>query len=457
MESNQTLSGIPKWLYYGTGILLFGLIVHFIVMNFFQFVVGLPKLVMTALSLWKEIIIWLLCMWVCVYRIITAGSVRKWREALRWDTYFRNLSIGFAVVMGITLLSSIFNGSRNHYIIAWRYDFIPFVLLLLGYQIAQIIWSLQVKHLTNLYIEVMRRIIGFGLLWYFIISSLPWALKLFGYDRHVYEGKMGQEPPAVYYAALDHGAPRNQFLWERPIFYWFYLVAFWPLFFLLYLRKTSRTEQVFYWWLYILNIFSTFSRSAWLAWIIQTVLLFFLLYGKQAIKYLKYLLIPLIGLGWLVGVYFYYEIFWPGRQFSNTGHINAFLDSMKILKTNWLLGLGAGTAWPASHQLGIGFNPENQYLQIWIEYGIVGFLVWLAYYWYLNISWLFNKGWNNVKNYRQDTDIEHWNNHRLMLLACNIGLLWLSLCGLVLHSLGDKMSFWPLMLLYGLRLATKKQ
>jgi len=104
----------------------------------------------------------------------------------------------------------------------------------------------------------------------------------------------------VYYAALDHGAPRNQFLRERPIFYGFYLVAFWPFFFLIYLRRAPRTEQVFYGLLYMLNIFSTFSRSAWLTWIIQTVLLFFLLYGRQALKYLKYLFVPLVGLGALV-------------------------------------------------------------------------------------------------------------------------------------------------------------
>lgn len=43
-------------------------------------------------------------------------------------------------------------------------------------------------------------------------------------------------------------------------------------------------------------------------------------------------------------------------------------------------GQGAASAGPASHHLGKGkeYNPENQFLQIWIEYGIFGFLGRLA-------------------------------------------------------------------------------
>jgi hypothetical protein len=361
------------------------------------------------------------------------------------------------VLVAITLLSSLFNSSLSHYLIAFRYNFVAFILLLLGYQVAQIISHTDIKHLTTNYAGIIKRIVWFGLIRYFIISTLPGALRLFGYDRHVYEGKLGERPPAVYYAALDHWAPRNQFLRERPIFYGFYLVAFWPLFFLLYLRKAPKTEMLFYGWLYVINVFSTFSRSAWWVRIIETGLIFLLLYGKYTLKYLKYLLLPIIGWWVLVSTYFYYEIFWPGRNFSNTGHINAFFKAIDILKAHWLRGLGAGSAGPASHQLGIGFNPENQYLQIWIEYGIFGFLGRIIAYGYLNISWMIIWGRNKAKTYFQDTNILKRDNQRLVLLSCNIGLLSLSLCGLVLHSLADKMVFWPLMLLYGLWLGIRKE
>jgi len=446
---------IPKYLYYLVSALLFGLIIHFISINFLEFVVWLPRIVITAISLRKELAIAGLMWCILRYNIALYGLSGRIKK-LKTDTFFRYLLMGFVVVVAISLLSSIFNGSVLQFPMAFRYDYVPFVLLLLAYQVAKVIPSERIKFLTRVYIEVIRRLIWLGLIWYFIISSLPGALKIFWYDKMVFEGELGQRPPAVYYAALDHGAPRNQSLRERPIFYGFYLVAFWPLFFFLYLKKAPRAEQVFFGGLYMLNVFSTFSRSARIVRIFLTVLIFFLVYGKKALKYLKYLFIPILWLGALVGVFFYYEIFWPGRQFSNTWHINAFFEAVRILKTHWLWWLGAWSAWPASHQLWIGFNPENQYLQIRVEYGIFGFIARTIYYGYLNISWLFKKWRNGAKSYLQDMDVLHWDNRRLALLSFNIGMIWLSICGLMLHSLADKMVFRPFMILFGLWLGMKK-
>lgn len=449
---------MPKYLGYGITILIFGLIIHFIGINFLQFVVGIGRPWITLFSLWKEIMIALLVAWVLYYNIASYG-LKGWISILRQDKYFMRLFIGFGILIIVTLIASAFSSSLNHYIIAFRYDFIWVVLFLLAYQIAKIIPAQEIRTITKNYLKVMKWIVGIGLIRYFVISSIPGALRLVGYDKHVYEGTLGEKPPAVYYAALDHGAPRNQFLWERPIFYGFYLVAFWPLFFLLYLRKAPRTEAIFFGTLYVLNIFSTFSRSAWWVWVIESTLIVALLYGKLALKYLKYLLIPVVGLGALVARKFYYEIFGSGRNFSNTGHINAFYESLEILKISWISGFGAWSAGPASHQLGIGFNPENQYLQIWIEYGIFGFLLRLGGYIYLTLSGFIRGGWNKAKTYFQDTQVLNRDNQRLVLLSCNIGLLSLAICGLVLHSLADKMVIRPLMLFYGLWLgytATKK-
>ena len=447
--STKLLNKIPKFLSYGVSILIFGLIIHFIGINFLQFVVGIGKPWISVLALWKEIMIFLLIIWVIYYNIASYGF-KGWLRILKKDTYFMRLLKGFWIIIAVTLIASAFSSSLGHYIIAFRYDFIWVVLLLLAYQIAKIIPATEIKKITKTYLQIIKWLVWIGLIRYFVISSIPWALKLVGYDKNVYEWALGEKPPAVYYAALDHGAPRNQFLWERPIFYGFYLIAFWPFFFLLYLRKASKSEAIFFWILYVLNIFSTFSRSAWWVWILETTLLAALLYGKFALKYLKYILIPVVGLGALVGRKFYYEIFGSGRSFSNTGHINAFYESLEILKTTWISWLGAWSAGPASHQLGIGFNPENQYLQIWIEYGIFGFLARLVGYVYLTVNGFIRGGWNKARTYFQDTQVLHRDNQRLVLLSCNIWLLALAICGLVLHSLADKMVIRPLMLFYGL-------
>jgi hypothetical protein len=446
---------IPRYLLTLIWVLLFGLIIHFIWINFLQFIVGIGKPWISIISLWKEFVIWIMIILVMIYNI-KQYWLKGWLNTIKNDKYFRYLCIGFAILVFITACSSLINGSFGKaYIIAFRYNFVPFILLLLWYLIAQIISYSDIKRITNNYASIIKWIIWFALIWYFVISTLPGALRIFWYDRHVFEGKMWEQPPAVYYAALDHGAPRNQFLRERPIYFGFYLVAFRPFFFFIYLRRASKTEQLFYGWLFILAVFTTFSRSARWVWVLETALMFFLLYGRKAMKYLKYIAIPLIWLGFLVGTYFYYEIFWPGRNFSNTGHINAFFDSITILEKDWLWWKGAGSAWPASHQLWMWFNPENQYLQIRIEYGIFGFLVRLLFYWALNLSWMISWWWNKAKSYFQDSDIRHRDMQRLILLSCNIGLISLSLCGLVLHSLADKMVIWPLMLIYGMWLWVK--
>lgn len=445
------------WLSLASSLLMFGLIFHFIGINFLQFVVGIGKPWISIISLWKEGVIALMMVLIIVGNVKKYGSLRLYWKSIIEDGYFKWIAWGFVVVILITIVSSLINGSIGNYLLAFRYDLFPYLIFLLGYQIALLVWSNYIKKMTHKYVLFLRWIIGFWLVRFFIIWSLPWFLKLFGYDKTVYEWKIGERPPAVYYAALDHGAPRNQFIWERPIFYGFYLVAFWPLFFFIYLRKAPKTEGIFYGALYVLNVFSTFSRSAWLVWLCITCLMLLLLYGRGAIKYAKYLAIPVVLFGLLVWRYFYYEIFGSGRNFSNTGHINAFFQAVEILKSHRLFGLWAGTAWPASHQLGIGFNTENQYLQMRVEYGIFGFVAWLLYFWYMTISWVI-LGWRNkLKNYIQNSNVLDRDNHRLVLLSCNLGLLGLAICGLMLHSLADKMVFWPLLLLYGLWLGMKKE
>jgi hypothetical protein len=451
---------MKKYLQVWISVLLFGLIIHFIWINFLQFVVGIGKPWITVLSLRKEIVILWLCVWVIVYNLKAYG-IAGYRKNIKKDRFFYRLLMWFLALVVITVISSLFNGSFGKaYIIAARYNFVPFLLLLLWYQLSQIIDSLYVKRITSIYAHAIKWIIWLSLVWYFVISTLPGALRIFWYDRHVYEGKLGEQPPAVYYAALDHGAPRNQFLWERPIYFGFYLVAFRPLFFFLVIRREKKSEQILYSLLFISAVFTTFSRSARWVWIIETVLILLLVYGKQFFKYFKYLIIPVIGFGFLVGTYFYYEIFGPGRKFSNTGHINAFFDSLTILSDHRLRWNGAWSAGPASHQLGIWFNPENQYLQIWIEYGVFGFLFWLCYYGFLNISWIIRWWRNSVSNLVTKwsfADIRNRDTHKLVLLSCNIWLLSLSVCGLVLHSLADRMVIRPLMLIYGLWLGVKLQ
>lgn len=452
-----------------TTVLLIGLLFHFVAVNILEFKMGITGKAMTVLSLWKELLIWVIW-WYTIYKL----SKNNYRSRIWKDKLFKRLIIGFIVLILATVAISFLNKSIGNYLVAFRYDFFSLWLFLLFYIIGRIqtrdeekatFDKKDIEHIglqtpssiTKTYFNIIKVLLWFGLIWYSILMTVPGVFKLIWYDRTVFEGQIGERPPAVYYSALNHGLPRNQFIFERPIFYGFFLVGMWPIFYLLYIRR-QKFEYTWLWrFLYGANVISTFSRSAWGVWIVQTVILLLLSHRKHFWKYIKKLVVPLILIVGVLWYYFYYELFGTGRQFSNTWHINAFFKSLDILKEHRLLGQGAGTNGPASHQLGMWFNSENQYLQIRIEYGIIWFIIWLVYYGYLNISWWIKDGRGSISNYLTNKNIDNRDKQRLILIWSNIWLIWLSLCGLVLHSLGDKMSIWPLMILYWLRLWTRQK
>jgi O-antigen ligase len=127
---------------------------------------------------------------------------------------------------------------------------------------------------------------------------------------------------------------------------------------------------------------------------------------------------------------------------------------------------GAGTAWPASYQVtGItAYNPENQYLQIWIEYGVLWFMGRLFLYWYLHRiaykSYEEDLSWG-MKEKKTDSKITKKRKlYGTIVFAFGVGILWLSIEWLVLHSFVDRMIVYPFMALfaiaYGLYIKEKK-
>ena len=129
-------------------------------------------------------------------------------------------------------------------------------------------------------------------------------------------------------------------------------------------------------------------------------------------------IIVLLGLVGVGGVaYLGSSIF--AREHSNTGHLVLVLEGRTLAQRNLITGWGAGYAGPASHQLcyeaqgdarceeirainaeheisTYGYNPENQYLQILMEYGIVGTLFRLAL-----IVWIFRYTLKVLRMYRK--------------------------------------------------------
>jgi hypothetical protein len=281
-----------------------------------------------------------------------------------------------------------------------------------------------------------------------VIWAVPRLLTFVWYDQYSYEWKVGMAPPTTYYTQYNEWYSRNQFLFERPISWWFFLVALWPLFFVLCIKNRGLKNFFGWWGLYAIAVLSTFSRAARIARILQTIFMLFL-QNKQLIK--KNAIVTFVWLWvvfWLVTYLGKDQII--NRQFSNTGHFTSIKTALEKIKEKPIFGQWAGFAWPASHQLQDAkeYNPENQFLQILLEYWIVWFVGWMFLYGYLIYIWFqaykVSLQWHISKMQKY---------HSYLVIACSLGLVGLSIEWLVLHSFVDRMIVYPFMALFGLSYA----
>lgn len=409
-----------------------GLLLQFFLHTTVHFGIGVDVARVENIWLRKEAIIWLLTL--IILRDILFKWWRKWlfRPKLLWGWTL----LVIAWIVGTALIHlTILDLPLGQYLLAFKYDFFWFIILLVWFHSSHWLEQEDKKNLLLWYWKVIQWTLVLSFIRYFIVSIKPWTLKLFGYDNFVFEWNVGQQPPAVYYTHINSGLPRNQFLFERPITRWFFLTAFWPIFFVLFLFKKPVREVWWRWLVYWLNILFTFSRAAWISWVIWILLIWAVFYASSLKKFFVKILIPVILLLGVVG-YLWYDMI-IDRWYSNTWHMEMVKQWMDLFIERPFWWHGGATAWPGSHRNGAWFNPENQFLQIMIEFGMVWFILrWLAY-WVLNIIWF----WQPRKL------IKKWLDGQL-LIAASIWMICLSVSWLVLHSFSDRMVVYPFMLYF---------
>lgn len=421
-------------------LLLIWLLVHFFCLNIITFSFGFES---KLISSWKEILIFVFFL----FWIIVLLKNKKLSKIYENKTIFF-LEISFLLLILLSFLINFFikDIELYRYILTFKYDFFGFVIFFLFYNIANNIDFIKadfVKKLLYFYWKLIKISLILALFWYVIIAIKPWIIDIFWYNPDIHEWVVGEKPPAVYLTQKNHWLARNQFLFERPINYGFWLIAFWPLFYILFLRRRAFKKTYFRRITYFLNIISTFSRAAWWAWIFEIIILWLFEYRKNIKWFLKKVILPLFLLLGIISIIAYEHIIL--RYFSNSWHIQLFQKWLMMFTENPMLWKWAWYVGPASFWgWGIEFNPENQFLQILIEFWIILFLIWFIIYLFLNFFWIYSF----IKSDKKDKK-NFW---ILILLAFSVWMIWLSIEWMVLHSFVDRMIVYPLMLLYWLSL-----
>lgn len=356
-----------------------------------------------------------------------------------------------------------------NYILSVKYNLLWFFIFILSFLISWLFLNIEDIKIVNRYNKLFKIALVWAFFRWIMVRLIPNFLKFFGYNQFNYEWTIGSAPPAAYYTMINQWLVRNQFLFERPINFGFFLIALWPVFFFSVLKWKSKKEMR--WWslFYGLIVFSTLSRASIGVWLVMSLIMILLINYNRIKKIIWQLILPLIvliGLSWA----YFYNTSWE-RVHSNIWHIQLPLEGMKIIWENSIWWWWAWYAGPASHQIcyenlqdpkcqkikeindkyeitTIGFNPENQYIQIWIEYGIFGFIWWIVMFIWLHLIWY--KIWidENKKKFSKNIRAHGW-----IIIWFALGLGGLAIEWIVLHSFVDRMIVYPFMALFGLAYA----
>jgi hypothetical protein len=457
-----------------------GLILQFFLQTFVTFQLGWSNLLRKIIWSWKEIIVvaWGIFLLYIFVRKFNFKNVKwlkteiiKRRHELKLN---RMPIIRFIVVFLITFIVTFIISLAikrvwiSNYILSIKYDLLGFFIFILSFVTAWLFLKVEDINIVYWYNRLFKVALVWSFFWRIMVWLIPNFLKFFGYNQFNFEWTIWSRPPAAYYTLINQWYVRNQFLFERPISFGFFLIALWPVFFFSVLKWRGKKEMRGRSLFYGLIVISTLSRAAIWVWLGITVIMILLMYFNRMKKILWRLIIPIIIIVVWVG-YFYKPLII--RQHSNIWHMKLLTEWLWIIAKNPIFGRGAWYAWPASHQIcyknewnticekinainskyeisTIGFNPENQYIQIWIEYGIFGFIWWIIMFVWLHLigykAWIDQEKKNFSKSIRAHSRIIMW---------FALGLFGLAVEWLVLHSFVDRMIVYPFMALFGLAYA----
>lgn len=394
--------------------------------------------------LWKEVIIGILWLW-------SLYIFQKYKDYQDKILQNKNILLIIGIIIGsfiISLLNSVIIHDQSivTFLVSAKFNYIPLIILSCGLLISQILTFEQYNKIIIIIITTIKYVLIFSVIWYCIIHTIPNILDRIGFAQpgDSIERTTNSPPPSLYLTEFYSWYVRNQWPFWWPLSLWFYLIAFWPLFFAKLLYKKNLSDTRWRRLLYISMVLSTYSRAAWWMFFVSCLLIGLIIYRKHTKYIIWWAITAIIWIFVYIKLWGNSEIFVRTR--SDKWHIEFFQQGVDLIKQYWLWWLGAASVWPGSNHIEWVqevFNPENQYMQIWLEYGLFWLLWWL-------ISYIIIIKQSITKWFHIRIDKINYNSDDLVFIGISISILSLGIGSMVLHPLIDSSSMYPFMLFAGL-------
>jgi len=419
-------------------ILLFvGILLHFVAHTFITYKLWIDSWKSDLFWQWKEIIVILLWLFL-IFKFWKTINI------LKNNSFLKSFLISLLIVSLILFVLQMLNfWNFYNFIISYKYILFAFVIFWVIVLQSQK-YSMEVSFsLEKTIFSIVKIILILGCVWYLLLLIYPEFLTFLWYNLHIdnITWTANSAPQWLYKTQMRTGNIRNQSIFSGPLSWWFFLMLVWP-WFVAKIRKfwSLKPQKVFSWnnvWylVFALNIFITFSRSAQLVRVLQTIILF--IYYKNLLPKFKrkhfFIVSSFLIISVVIGLFYTLSSwkikFLEQRETSDWWHIEFLYKWFQMFKSEPLTGYGAGSVGPASYfTQKEHFNPENQYLQLALEYWIFGMLMRLV----LFLSF------------------------PILLYKKTGELFWfvswggIALSGLVLHSFSDTMSMYLFMIIAGI-------
>ncbi|MEK7590991.1 MAG: hypothetical protein AAB489_02170 [Patescibacteria group bacterium] len=360
------------------------------------------------LAAWKEGVLGIILV-VAVIEILLISRKRlavgdKRLAIFSWD--FIDLCIISLCILGVVISALHSSLSALHSLLGFKYDFVPLVAFLI---LRRVEWSDRFRdRVLKVIVAVGGIIAGYGILSYFLSQDFFVSM---GYSD-LHSLYLPDSPIAAFQQIGASGMRRIQATMSGPNQLGFFLLLPWTLGLLNIIRGERWNVWIPYFALVDIALFLTFSRSAWVAACAIMIVALFLEVGAPFMKKILWGCLALFLVATTILILFAPKIII--RSASTSDHLVRPLRAVSMMLAK-PLGHGLGTAGPASNRVSdpcvflpfgadIGWAqnrpelcvfvgefqaqprdracncpvlPENWYLQIGVELGILGFILYV--------------------------------------------------------------------------------